>query len=70
MIRVKSAEKSLAFYQDVMGMKLVRTVENPDNKFNLYFLGYPSAEDPPDGIAPTREGLLELTWQVSPSPFH
>ena len=69
MIRVKSAEKSLAFYQDVMGMKLLRTVENPDNKFNLYFLGYPSDEDPPEGVSQTREGLLELTWYVLTIPL-
>jgi lactoylglutathione lyase len=57
MIRVKDAEASLKFYQDTMGMKLLRTGENPDNKFNLYFLGYP------EGDAETqahREGILEL----------
>jgi lactoylglutathione lyase len=59
MIRVKDHEKSLAFYKDVMGMKLKRTSENPGAKFNLYFLGY--GADAPDGTA-DMEGLLELTW--------
>ena len=35
MIRVKDHEKSLKFYQDVMGMKLLRTSENEKNGFNL-----------------------------------
>jgi lactoylglutathione lyase len=60
MIRVKSAEKSLTFYQETMGMRLLRTNENPDNKFNLYFLGYPGDSNPPSQAH--REGLLELTW--------
>ncbi|GAM82219.1 hypothetical protein ANO11243_001980 [Dothideomycetidae sp. 11243] len=66
MIRVKDHEKSLAFYQDVMGMKLLRTSENSSAGFNLYFLGYGPAADEKssNGVNPTagREGLLELTW--------
>jgi lactoylglutathione lyase len=66
MIRVKDAEKSLNFYKDVMGMELKRTAENPNNGFNLYFLGYGSKvpEAAANGVQPTadREGLLELTW--------
>jgi len=66
MIRVKDHEKSLAFYKDVFGMKLKRVIENPDAKFNLYFLGY-GADAPkstPNGTNPVAdsEGLLELTW--------
>lgn len=60
MLRVKDAEASLKFYQESMGMTLVRTVENPDNKFNLYFLAY--ANVPADGKTSDMEGLLELTW--------
>lgn len=66
MIRVKDPEKSLAFYQEVMGMKLLRTHENKGAKFNLYFLGYgpPAPKESANGVNPTadREGLLELTW--------
>ena len=60
MIRIKDAAASLKFYQDVMGMTRIRTSENPDNKFNLYFLGYPRSASPPTQAH--REGLLELTW--------
>ena len=59
MIRVKDADKSLDFYQTTMGMKLLRTSENKDNAFNLYFLGYEEDGGP---ASPHREGLLELTW--------
>ena len=63
MIRVKDAEKSLRYYQDVLGMKLVRTHEAPGAGFNLYFLAYPSVQPlPTDGQTSQREGLLELTW--------
>ena len=60
MIRVKDAEKSLKFYQETMGMTHIHTIENPDNKFNLYFLGYTGTSSPPTQAH--REGLLELTW--------
>lgn len=66
MLRVKNAETSLKFYQEVLGMELVRTIENPDAKFNLYFLGYPAWNPPKREGAKNPvaewEGLLELTW--------
>ena len=70
MIRIKDPEKSLAFYQDVMGMQLLRTSEQKEAGFTLYFLGYPGdfeipkPEDTPNGVNPLagKEGLLELTW--------
>lgn len=68
MIRVKDHEKSLKFYQEVLGMTLMRTSENKDAEFNLYFLGYPGEKGVPQKSAndvnpiADREGLLELTW--------
>lgn len=68
MIRVKDQEKSLKFYQEVMGMTLLRTLENKDASFNLYFLGYADTHAPSpssDGsvsITAHTEGLLELTY--------
>jgi len=64
MLRVKDAEKSLKFYQEVLGMSLFRTHVNEKAEFNLYFLGYPGSKGVPgegEGTA-DREGLLELTW--------
>lgn len=40
MLRVGNLEKSLAFYTDVLGMKLLRKKEYPDGKFTLAFVGY------------------------------
>jgi len=69
MIRVRDPQASLGFYQDVMGMKLMKTIEMPAGGFNLYFLGYPGklGLPPPDSVVDVnfllkREGLLELTW--------
>eukprot|EP00286_Rhodomonas_abbreviata_P020100 CAMPEP_0181296194 /NCGR_PEP_ID=MMETSP1101-20121128/4566_1 /TAXON_ID=46948 /ORGANISM="Rhodomonas abbreviata, Strain Caron Lab Isolate" /LENGTH=339 /DNA_ID=CAMNT_0023401027 /DNA_START=323 /DNA_END=1342 /DNA_ORIENTATION=+ len=38
MLRIKDPKKSLAFYQDTLGMTLVDKLEFPDMKFDLYFL--------------------------------
>lgn len=38
MLRVKDPKASLKFYQDILGMKLIREVRNDDAKFSLYFL--------------------------------
>lgn len=65
MIRAKDHAKSLAFYQDVMGMSLIRTSENESNGFNLYFLAYQGDETIPENGGKStakQEGLLELTW--------
>ncbi len=40
MIRVGDLEKSIAFYTDIMGMKLLRRKDYPDGKFTLAFVGY------------------------------
>jgi lactoylglutathione lyase len=60
MIRVKDPQKSLEFYRSVLGMSLLRTVENPEGKFNLYFLGYRRQGDPeevPRELLAGREGV-------------
>lgn len=59
MIRVKDPVKSLEFYQNVLGMKLLDTSEHPGAKFTLYFLGYDNSQK---GLTRgLREGILELT---------
>lgn len=66
MLRVKDREVSLKFYQEIMGMELVRTSENEASGFNLYFLAY-SKSNPPAKTGARNpvaewEGVLELTW--------
>lgn len=40
MLRVGDLDRSLAFYTDVMGMRLLRRTDYPDGKFTLAFVGY------------------------------
>ena len=40
MLRVGNLEKSLAFYTEVLGMKLLRRHDYPEGKFTLAFVGY------------------------------
>lgn len=40
MLRVGDLEKSIAFYTEVLGMKLLRKNDYPDGKFTLAFVGY------------------------------
>lgn len=64
MLRVKDHTKSLKFYQDILGMSLLRTNESPSANFNLYFLGYvPGANN--DVNTNPLEGVLELTWNYN-----
>jgi lactoylglutathione lyase len=53
MLRVGDLEKSITFYTDVLGMKLLRRKDYPDGKFTLAFVGY---QDEADGA------VLELTY--------
>jgi lactoylglutathione lyase len=45
MLRVGNLEKSLHFYQDIMGMKLLRKHDYPEHKFTLAFVGYGDESD-------------------------
>ncbi|MEN9252936.1 MAG: VOC family protein, partial [Thermostichales cyanobacterium BF3_bins_165] len=40
MLRVGDLERSLHFYCDVLGMKLLRRKDYPGGKFTLAFVGY------------------------------
>jgi lactoylglutathione lyase len=40
MLRVGDLDKSLAFYTDVLGMRLLRRNDYPEGKFTLAFVGY------------------------------
>jgi lactoylglutathione lyase len=53
MLRVGDLERSLKFYTEVLGMKLLRRQDYPDGKFTLAFVGY---QDESEGA------VLELTY--------
>ena len=40
MLRVGNLERSIRFYTEILGMKLLRQKEYPEGKFTLAFLGY------------------------------
>ena len=53
MLRVGNMERSLKFYTEVMGMKLLRTTDRPEQKYTLAFVGY-GTED--------ANAVIELTY--------
>ncbi|WP_434937679.1 lactoylglutathione lyase [Shewanella sp. HL-SH8] len=54
MIRVGNLARSIAFYTDVMGMKLLRKSENAEYKYTLAFVGF--------GEESTGQAVIELTY--------
>ena len=58
MLRVGDLDRSLRFYTEVLGMRLLRKNDYPDGKFTLAFVGYSEESD---------SAVLELTynWGVS-----
>ena len=42
MLRVGDLQRSIDFYTKVLGMKLLRTTDRPDQKYTLAFVGYGS----------------------------
>ena len=53
MLRVGDLDRSVQFYTEVLGMKLLRTTDRPDQQYSLAFVGY-------DDEAKTA--VLELTY--------
>lgn len=45
MLRVGNLERSLAFYQEVLGMRLLRRQDYPEGRFTLAFVGYGAEAD-------------------------
>ncbi|MBZ9610604.1 lactoylglutathione lyase [Rheinheimera maricola] len=53
MLRVGNLEKSITFYTEVLGMKLLRQSENTEYKYTLAFVGYGDERE---------HTVLELTY--------
>lgn len=45
MLRVGDLDRSIAFYTDILGMKLLRRQDYPDGRFTLAFVGYQPESD-------------------------
>ncbi|MEJ2633262.1 MAG: lactoylglutathione lyase [Acidihalobacter sp.] len=53
MLRVGDLDRSIAFYTDILGMRLLRRQDYPEGKFTLAFVGYGDEAD---------HTVLELTY--------
>ena len=60
MLRVGDLQRSIDFYTQVMGMKLIRQNENAANKYSLAFLGY---------AANPEQAEIELTYNHGVSSY-
>ncbi|XP_063430078.1 lactoylglutathione lyase-like [Mytilus trossulus] len=78
MMRIKDPKKSLEFYTNVMGMRLLKKLDFPAMTFSLYFMGYDQPENiPTDEKERTRycfsqKATLELThnWGTEKDDSH
>lgn len=69
MLRVTDPQRSLDFYQNVLGMSLIRRFDFPEMEFTLFFLGYvteddesiPQEVDARSVYAFRQKAMLELT---------
>src|SRR5437763_16074090 len=52
MIRVVDLQRSIDFYTDVLGMKVLRRKDYPDGRFTLAFVGYADESE---------QAVIELT---------
>lgn len=53
MLRVGDLDRSIRFYTDVLGMRLLRRRDYPEGKFTLAFVGYGDEKN---------EAVIELTY--------
>jgi len=60
MLRVGDLQRSIDFYTHVMGMRVLRTFEQPDEKYTLVFLGFGDESD---------TCVLELTYNYGISQY-
>jgi lactoylglutathione lyase len=60
MLRVGDLQRSIDFYTKVLGMKLLRTSDNPEYKYTLAFVGYGSNPD---------HAELELTYNYGETHY-
>ena len=53
MLRVGDLQRSILFYTNVLGMKMLRTTDRPEQKYTLAFVGYGDESE---------HAVLELTY--------
>ncbi len=60
MLRVTDLTRSIHFYTEVLGMKLLRTTDRPEQKYTLAFLGFASNPE---------QAEIELTYNYGVSSY-
>ena len=60
MLRVGNIQRSVDFYTQILGMKILRTLEQPDEKYTLVFLGFEEESE---------TCVLELTYNYGVSTY-
>ena len=60
MLRVGDLQRSIDFYTQVLGMRLLRTTDRPDQKYSLAFVGYGSNPE---------QAEIELTYNHGVSSY-
>ena len=60
LLRVGDLQRSIDFYTNVLGMKLLRTSDNPEYQYTLAFVGYGSNPD---------HAELELTYNYGTTSY-
>ena len=60
MLRVGDLQRSIDFYTNVLGMKLIRQQDYPDGEFTLAFVGYGNEYD---------NTVIELTYNYGQSDY-
>jgi lactoylglutathione lyase len=60
MLRVGDMQRSVKFYTEVLGMKVLRTTDRPEQKYSLAFVGYDDE---------SRASVLELTYNYGTDKY-
>jgi lactoylglutathione lyase len=60
MLRVGDLQRSVKFYTELLGMKLLRTTDRPEQKYSLAFVGYDTEE---------RSAVIELTYNYGVAKY-
>ncbi len=60
MLRVGDMKRSVDFYTRVMGMKLLRETDRPDQQYSLAFVGYDSED---------KTAVIELTYNYGTGKY-
>ncbi|HSD40470.1 MAG TPA: lactoylglutathione lyase [Burkholderiales bacterium] len=60
MLRVGDLDRAVKFYTEVLGMRLLRSTDRPDQKYSLAFVGYDDED---------KSAVLELTYNYGVNKY-